>query len=276
MKSASRIVVALIGVLAVIATGVFVWVSFGTSQVSKGKVAFKGDIVGMADDMLAASAGATSAAAPAEAPAVPDGPLVFSHPGSSMVAYSALGKMAIYSSPGGGQSRTLDNPTREGMQLIFGVKEDRGDWLRVQLPVRPNGSTGWVKKSDVLVKTVPNHIVVETAKRRLSAWRGDTKLFETSVGVGTSKTPTPEGTFYVDFSVPNPGPGYGVHMLSVAGFSNVLRNFGGGTGQIAIHGTEAVHTVGQFSSNGCLRLTNADVKKLASIAAPGTPVFILP
>lgn len=64
-------------------------------------------------------------------------------------------------------------------------------------------------------------------------------------------------------------------MLSVAGFSNVLRNFGGGQGQLAIHGTEAVHTVGPFSSNGCLRLTNEAVTKPAGMAPPGTPVFIL-
>lgn len=276
MKSGPKIALAIVGLLAVIATGVFVQVSFASKD--KAPLAFKGDILGMANDMLIPSMdGAPAEAVTPEAPPPsPDAPLDFNHIGSSQVAYSALGKMPISAEPGGAPTRTLDNPTREGMQLILGVKEDRGEWLRVMLPVRPNGSTGWVKKADVLVKTVPNHIVVETAKRKLSVFRGSNLLFETSVGVGTSKTPTPTGTFYVDFSVPNPGPGYGVHMLSVAGFSNVLRNFAGGTGQIAIHGTEAVNTVGQFSSNGCLRLTNGDVKKVASLAAPGTPVFVLP
>lgn len=276
MNPASRIGLSIVGVLALIATGAFVYVSFLKPGPEGAVLSVPALDVAGATLVMAAEGLPSPVADPVEVPPTPDAPLVFDHPGSSKVAYSARAKMEIFKSAGGPQSMVLDNPTREGMQLILGVKEDRGDWLRVQLPVRPNGTTGWVRKADVLLKTVPNHIVVETEKRRLTAWRGDKLLFEAPVGVGTAKTPTPPGTFYVDFSVRNPGPGYGVHMLSVAGFSNVLRNFGGGLGQLAIHGTEAVDTVGQFSSNGCLRLTNAAVTKLATLAAPGTPVYILP
>ncbi len=205
----------------------------------------------------------------------PEAPLVFKHPGAAQAAYGAVGSIPIYAAPGGAQTRTMKNPTVEGMQVVFGVKENRGEWIKVQLPARPNGSTGWVKGSDVLIKTVPNHIVIEVAKRKLSAFKGSQLLMETPVGVGTSKTPTPTGTFYVDFSAKNPGNGYGAHMLSVAAFSNVLRNFGGGVGQIAIHGTGNDGSVGQFSSNGCIRMHNADVVKLAGMVAPGTPVFIV-
>lgn len=216
-------------------------------------------------------------AAPSEEAQFSPGPFTFSnHPGSSQAAFGAIGKIPIFSGPGGGQTKTIDNPTREGMQVVFGVRENRGDWLKVQLPSRPNGSTGWVRSSDVLIKTVPNHIVVEVGNRRLSAFKGSQMLMQTAVGVGTPKTPTPTGTFYVDFSLKNPGNPYGAHMLSVAAFSNVLRNFGGGVGQIAIHGWGNDGTVGQMSSNGCLRLTNSDVVRLAGMAPPGTPVFIVP
>ncbi|CAN5798461.1 hypothetical protein BH23ACT12_BH23ACT12_15450 [soil metagenome] len=207
---------------------------------------------------------------------VPEAPLVFDHPGDSKAAFGAFAKIPIYDSAGGGQTKTLDNPTVEGMQLVFGVLEDRGDWLKVRLPVRPNGATGWVRRDVVQVKSVPNHIVIEVAKRKLSAFKGDKLLMEVPVGVGTAKTPTPIGNFYVDFSVRNPGSPYGAHMLSVAGFSNVLRNFGGGVGQIAIHGWGDDGSVGARSSNGCLRLLNKDVLKLAGMVAPGTPVFVVP
>jgi lipoprotein-anchoring transpeptidase ErfK/SrfK len=128
----------------------------------------------------------------------------------------------------------------------------------------------------VSVRSVSNHIVVEVAKRKLSAFSGSQLLMETPVGVGTSRTPTPTGDFYVDISVRNPGGAYGRHMLSVAGFSNVLKTFGRGVGQVAIHGTNNPASVGQFSSNGCMRLSNDAVVQLAGLAPTGTPVFIVP
>jgi lipoprotein-anchoring transpeptidase ErfK/SrfK len=262
----------IIGVLALIATGAFVWISMDSSA---------GQAVGkrpkVSSPSPSESPSAAVIAAPTEGPEFSPGPFSFSnHPGATQAAFGALGKIPIFSGPGGGQTRVIDNPTREGMQVVFGVRENQGEWLKVQLPIRPNGTTGWVRASDVVVKTVPNHIVVEVGNRRLSAFKGSQLLMQTKVGVGTPKTPTPTGTFYVDFSVKNPGSPYGAHMLSVAGFSNVLRNFGGGVGQIAIHGWGNDGSVGQMSSNGCLRLTNGDVVRLAGMAPPGTPVFIVP
>jgi lipoprotein-anchoring transpeptidase ErfK/SrfK len=206
----------------------------------------------------------------------PDSPLIFNHPGSTEAADAVGANVAVYSSPGAATpSQTLINPTREGVQLTFEVKSRQGDWINVQIPKRPNESFGWVKASDVKLRTVTNHIIVELSKHRLSAWHGSQMLMETLVGVGKSVSPTPLGSFYVDISVRNPGGPYGKHMLSVAAYSNVLRNFGGGVGQIAIHGTNAVDSVGKDASNGCLRLTNDAVVKLATMAPTGTPVFIV-
>jgi lipoprotein-anchoring transpeptidase ErfK/SrfK len=277
MTSRNRFVLSIIGALAVFTTGAFVWMTVLAPSATK---ASKADI-GLAKIAAAgAKAGLEGVPEVVEAPATeaaPEAPLVFDHPGSTQVAEAALAKMPIYPSAAAATpSRTLNNPTREGMRLVLGVREVKGDWLRVQLPVRPNGTTGWVKKADVAMRSVPNHIVIEISKRKLTAWKGDTLLMESPAGVGTPKTPTPEGTYYVDVSARNPGHGLGVHMLSVSGFSNVLTNFAGGTGQIAIHGTSNMATVGAFSSNGCIRLPNETITKLARIAPTGTPVYILP
>ncbi len=255
-----------------LATGIFVRTSMSSQASTPSKK------VAVASPTPSRSPVAEASPTPSESPSPspsPEAPLVFKHPGSSQAAYGAIGNIPIFSSPGGAQTKTLKNPSVEGMQLVFGVKQNKGEWLQVQLPARPNGSTGWVRSTDVLVKTVPNHVVIELAKRKLSAFKGSKLLMETSVGVGTPKTPTPTGSFYVDFSLKNPGGPYGVHMLSVAAFSNVLRNFGGGVGQIAIHGTGNDGSVGQFSSNGCIRMHNSDVVRLARMVAPGTPVFIV-
>lgn len=277
MTSKNKFVLTIIGVLAAVTTGVFVFILVS----SQGGTATKNADVGLAKLAAAgAKAGLEGTPEAVEAPVEtisPTAPLVFDHPGSAQVAEAALAKMPIYPSAGAGSpSRTLDNPTREGMRLVLGVKEVKGEWLRVLLPVRPNGTQGWVKKADVAMRTVPNHIVVELQNRRLTAWKGDQLLLESPAGVGTPKTPTPPGTYYVDVSARNPGNGLGAHMLSISGFSNVLTNFAGGTGQLAIHGTSNMASVGAFSSNGCIRLPNETILKLARIAPTGTPVFVVP
>lgn len=256
MTKMQRVVLGLIGVMAVLATGVFVKVALFPQADAGDKRVRSVD--------------------PRPEPVASTG-LQFDHPESSLVARATVDSVPIYDSPRAAKSsKSLRNPTMEGMPLIFAVKEQQDGWLKVQLPVRPNEATGWVQASSVKVETVNTHIVVEVEARKLHAFRGTELLMEAPVGVGTAKTPTPIGTFYVDFSVPDPGPGYGRHMLSVAGFSNVLKNFGGGVGQIAIHGTSNVSTVGKFSSNGCLRMTNDDVVRLAELVDEGSPVFVLP
>jgi hypothetical protein len=43
----------------------------------------------------------------------------------------------------------LDNPNENGGPLVFLVEQRQSDWLEVLLPVRPNGSTGWIREADV-------------------------------------------------------------------------------------------------------------------------------
>lgn len=262
MTKTYRISLAVIGVMALVATAVFVKIAVWpeASDASNQAIAEKPKRV---------------ASTPDTAPSADTG-LVFDHPESSLIANAAVASVPVYPSAGAAKpTKNLRHPTMEGMPLLFAVKERQEDWIKVQLPVRPNEATGWVRASDVKVQSISTHIVVEVEKRKLSAFQGQELLMEAPVGVGTAKTPTPLGTFYVDFSVRNPGPGYGAHMLSVAGFSNVLKNFGGGIGQIAIHGTNNDGSVGEFSSNGCLRMTNEDVVRLAELVKAGSPVFIL-
>jgi hypothetical protein len=199
-------------------------------------------------------------------------------PTDTLVADAAIASVDIYESPDSAEpARALKNPTREGVLLIFGVLEEQGDWLKVMLPMRPNGSTGWVKASEVRIRKVPNRIVIDVSDRKIRALRGTEQLFEAPVAVGTSKTPTPLTKAYVDISVPfkNTGGAYGAHMLSVAAYSEVLTSFGGGIGQLAIHGTNNRGSVGKEASNGCIRLFNEDILRLRELAPTGTPVEIV-
>jgi lipoprotein-anchoring transpeptidase ErfK/SrfK len=169
---------------------------------------------------------------------------------------------------------SLPNPTHEGVPLSFTVLERQGSRLHVRLPIRPNGSTAWIDAGQVITFVVPNHLLVDLSDRTVTALHGDEELMEASLAVGSSATPTPTGEFYVDISVANPGGSYGAWMLSIAGFSNVLHDFGGGIGQIAFHGWSDTSVIGQAVSNGCLRMPNDVITRLATLAPVGTPVTI--
>ncbi|MDP1794684.1 MAG: L,D-transpeptidase, partial [Acidimicrobiales bacterium] len=67
----------------------------------------------------------------------------------------------------------------------------------------------------------------------------------------------------------------GRFMLSIAGFSEVLKSFGGGRGQIAMHGWSDPSVMGRDVSNGCIRMRNDDILKLSQLAPLGTPVDIV-
>lgn len=210
------------------------------------------------------------AAARTSCPALPSVPAA-----SATAARAVVSRAKVYDRPGGRVVRTLTNPTIEGQQLHGLVRGRQDGWLRIQLVARPNGSTGWVKDADFATYDTPYRIVVQRCTKRLTVFQSGRAVWSRSVAVGKPSTPTPTGDFFVDFVTPMPCCAYGPMMLSVAGFSDVLFQFGkDGTGQIAIHGTSAAWSVGKAASNGCVRMYNADVLALSKLVPAGTPVTI--
>jgi lipoprotein-anchoring transpeptidase ErfK/SrfK len=190
-------------------------------------------------------------------------------------------EVALYDSPDSAASGdSLPNPTVEKVPLAFLVKaHGPPGWLQVQISRRPNESTAWIHAGDVSLRGVDNRIVIEREARQLTVYRSTSSdvLFQAPVATGAPATPTPLGNFFVDIvvKVNRPTGAYGPYQLSVAGFSDVLQSFGGGPGQIAIHGTNHPELIGQFVSNGCIRMNNDDVTTLADLAPVGTPVQIV-
>ena len=199
-------------------------------------------------------------------------------PVAAVVADATGPSIELYSEPGvpNADRPTIDNPTAEGLPVVFEVEEERGPWLRVRVSMRPNGSEAWVRRAQVHTRTVPHRIEVRLSERRLLLHRGDRIIMEETVAIGSDRTPTPTGHFFVDGWVPLDGTGpYGSGQLSVAGFSEVLHSFGGGVGQIAIHGTNRPNRLGQAISNGCIRMSNEAIERLVKLAPLGTPVDVV-
>jgi hypothetical protein len=232
----------------------------------------------------------TTVPEPVVATTVPPAPEVVSVPGSrlrrgvarpiaapAMVADVKGSSIGLYSTPGQAEADdSFSNPTWEGLPLVFLVQQRQGDWLEVQLNTRPNQTTAWIRAADVSLRQVTHRIVVSLAARSMTVYDGQTPVMEAPVAIGDPTTPTPRGNYYIDGAVRTPDPSgvYGPYQLSVAAFSEVLMSFGSGVGQIAMHGTNAPSLVGSAVSNGCLRMRNADVTRLANTVEIGTPVQI--
>jgi lipoprotein-anchoring transpeptidase ErfK/SrfK len=85
-------------------------------------------------------------------------------------------------------------------------------------------------------------------------------------------------------SVDPAGP-YGPLALALNGYSEVMDRFGsvsvaGSPDDVApvlaIHGTNQPSSIGRAASNGCPRLSDEDILRLASLVPAGTPVEIWP
>lgn len=159
--------------------------------------------------------------------------------------------------------------------LIEGAKRRAGEaWYRVLLPLRPNGSAGWVRGSDVSVRRIDQRIEVDLSERVLRYYVHDRLEERLRVGVGTDATPTGTGTFYVWVKIryASPYQPYGIAALGLSGFSPVLSEWPGG-GRMAIHGTSSPTDLGNAVSHGCVRVLNDDLESLLDVPL-GTPVEI--
>lgn len=171
---------------------------------------------------------------------------------------------------------TFDNPTAFGDPFVMMVTEQRGDWLKVQVPVRPNGTEGYVLASDVTLSTHQYRIELMLSERMLRVYNGSDLVVETAVVVGKDDTRTPTGRFYVTDTVPqsNPAGAYGPIALATSGYSEQLDIFDNGVPVIAMHGTNKPELVGQAISNGCIRMPNDVITRLGNEVPLGTPVDI--
>jgi lipoprotein-anchoring transpeptidase ErfK/SrfK len=153
------------------------------------------------------------------------------------------------------------------------------EWLEVYLPIRPNGSTAWVRATDVTVTFTDLQVVVGLSEHHLQVLQAGQPLLDLPAGIGRGETPTPGGVFYIKelLKPTNPDGAYGPAAFGLSGFSNALINSDQyPNGVIGIHGTNEPQLVGTDVSHGCIRLKNSDITKLVGLLPLGTPVAIDP
>jgi len=147
-------------------------------------------------------------------------------------------------------------------------------WYQVWLPLRPNGSRGWVREGDVATYPTVAKIVISLSARRLSVYRNGKLEGEFPVAIGSPEYPTPTGFFFIDEKLrpSSPGGPFGVLAMGISAYQPKLPTWG----SIAIHGTNQDELIGQAISHGCIRMHNADVLKVSDWVPSGSPVVIQP
>ncbi len=190
----------------------------------------------------------------------------------------------VFSKPSKGSTRialvSSRRPITEERTVLpvlgHGTSRDGLRWLRVRLPGRPNGRTGWITRRGTVAWRTNWHLVVYTSSRRVAVYKSGRRARVFSAIVGHVSTPTPAGPFFVEESIQMPRGAPGAPFaLALSARSNVLQEFSGGPGQIALHGLSNVGgTLGSAVSHGCVRLDNAAMRWLVSRIGPGTPVTI--
>ncbi len=92
---------------------------------------------------------------------------------------------------------TLTAKTDYGLPRTLLATAAQPGWLHVLLPIRPNGSQGWVRVGDVSVTTTDYQIHIALGSHHLTLTKAGSPVVATPVVIGKGQTPTPTGQFYV-------------------------------------------------------------------------------
>jgi hypothetical protein len=156
------------------------------------------------------------------------------------------------------------------------VDADGRRWIKVRLPMRPNGRAGWVRRG-ALGKLHIARTYFEVDRRRLRArmFRRGRVIWRARVGIGRPGAETPPGHFWVreKFRVRASGTIYGPFAFGTADYSRLSDWPRGGV--VGVHGTNEPGLIPGRPSHGCIRLRNAKITRLWRLMPIGTPLHII-
>jgi lipoprotein-anchoring transpeptidase ErfK/SrfK len=229
--------------------------------------------------MLGAAA-LVALSAPAAQAAKPSAP-------TARLAYTAKIMITtnVFKLPGKGIKTSLPTHAQWGggpnVLLVLDRRTYQGkEWLRVALPDRPNGSSGWIREDFVRLSTSSWRIIVNRSTHLVTVFDNGREVRTFTSVIGAPATPTPAGLYavYEKLAQPNPKGFLGPWALHLTAFSDVLLNYGGGPGRVAIHGRDGASLadpLGSSRSHGCIRVDDANIIWMARMIPLGTPVQIV-
>lgn len=162
------------------------------------------------------------------------------------------------------------------LQEILAVSVRNGSdgqpWYRINVPMRPNGTYGWIPARSVSLSPTVSQIVVHRASRTIDVFWHGRRVVHALVAVGAPGMETPTGHFYVQARFVPDDSFLGVFAVETSAYSKLSEWPGGGV--VGIHGTSMPQLLGQAVSHGCVRVANATAAQLRKYAPLGTPIWI--
>ncbi len=222
--------------------------------------------------------GATSTGATTTTQKPPSGPKVVS-------AFPAAGEMLVHSvavrktpSPQASVIKVMKAFRPDFRpQEMFAVRKATGSdgevWYRVSIPMRPNGTYGWIPAKTVSLKPTHSQIVINLNRRTIDLYRFGKHKWHGPVAIGAPGRETPVGHYYVATRfVPYHDTFLGVFAEETSAYSKLTEWPGGGV--VGIHGTSLPQLLGKAVSHGCVRVSNTTARRLRTLAPLGTPIWI--
>jgi len=236
--------------------------------------------------LAAAAPGVAAAQSDVAAPATPAaGPRVvenLNRPGTSSY-WAFVNKPAIAREEPSTKSKAVTRlklTTPDGtdnLVLVLAQTQDAAGrtWLEVNLPMRPNNTTGWVPEQDLgSLQPVDTWLKISSKTLKATLIKKGKVVFSARVGVGKPGTVTPRGNFYIrDKMTSFNNPAYGPVAFATSALSATLTDWPGG-GVVGVHGTDEPGLIPGRPSHGCVRMQNRDILRLAKLMSVGTPVTI--
>ena len=190
------------------------------------------------------------------------------------------GKLAAHSRPSTSspiikvfsQFRSDFRPT--ALLVLREAKDAHGvAWLKLSMPMRPNGRKGWVLAEAVQMRPVHRSVVIDLSSRKLRVLEHGKTRFATRVAVGSPGMETPTGHFYITATFKPKERFLGAFAFETSAYSKLSEWPGGGV--VGLHGTSMPWLLGQAVSHGCVRMSNAAALVLKRLTPAGTPLKIV-
>ena len=180
--------------------------------------------------------------------------------------------LPVFTAPGGQPFARL--PVRQvGSDTWLPVVGEQPGWLKVLLPSKPNGGTGWLDASRLRHAHTVYQIRVNLADTSLRLLRDGKAVGRWTVGIGKDDTPTPAGRTFLLASIKDSKQNYSPVILPLGSHSSTLDTFGGGPGTVAIHSWPTNDVFGKRLSHGSIRVPADALGALLSVPL-GTLVLI--
>lgn len=171
---------------------------------------------------------------------------------------------------------TEDNLPEIYLVLASWRDAHKNTWVKIRVPKRPSGVTGWVPRRALRQYTaVRTFLDLNRSSQLLTLYRDGRPVMSAHVGIGSGANPTPHGHFYVREKFRVKGAAvYGPFALGTSAYAPHLTDWPGG-GVVGLHGTNQPGLIPGRPSHGCIRLRNADITRLWHLISVGTPIDVI-